>query len=223
MGRPAGQALLQKLDASGGLPAGVQQRFVRDACALIDAEELTEPASCFRFVTLEGSDGGALRAEGETLYGPRLIPASGRLTGLACGVATIGPALERRVSALFAERKMSLALALDQVGNRLLLEESRKLQDSMLVHARRLELSMAGELRPGDPGLALSAQAAVLRLADAARIAVALSSGQALTPLKSVSVVMGAGIDLPPATWSRCDDCRSRATCKIAGDAAVAT
>lgn len=223
MPRAAGRAMLQKLNASGALPAGVQERFVRDACALIDAEGLIEPASCFRFVTLEATEGGVLRAEGETLYGPRLIPASGRLTGLACGVATIGPALERRVSALFAERKMSLALALDQVGNRLLLEESRKLQDHILVHAGKHELSMAGELRPGDPGLALSAQAAVLRLADAARIGVALSSGQALTPLKSVSVVMGAGVELPPATWSRCDDCRSRATCRIAGDAAVAT
>ena len=138
------------------------------------------------------------------------------MTGLACGVVTLGPALERRVASLFAEKCYSLALALDDVGNQLLFAATRRAQDRMLAAARAQGLSMAGELRPGDPGLALQAQGLVLRLADAASIGVDVNRGHALTPLKSISMVLGVGVDLPPARWSRCDDCPSRAKCRVA-------
>jgi hypothetical protein len=110
---------------------------------------------------------------------------------------------------------MSLALALDDVANDLLLAVSRRLQDRMLLTARTRGLTMAGELRPGDPGLALNAQAGLLRLAGASSIGVSLFGGHMLSPVKSVSMMLGAGLDLPPARWSRCDECGSRATCKI--------
>ena len=144
------------------------------------------------------------------------MPESGELTGLACGVVTLGPALERRVTSLFAEKCYSLALALDDIGNQLLLAATRQAQDRMWAAARAQNLTMAGELRPGDPGLALQTQGLVLRLADAASIGVEVNRGHALTPLKSISMVLGVGVDLPPARWSRCDDCPSRATCRVA-------
>ncbi len=75
---------------------------------------------------------------------------------------------------------------------------------------------MAGELRPGDPGLGLEAQAAVLRLAKADEIGVAASRLDMLNPMKSASAMFGVGVDLPPARWSRCDRCPSRKTCKVA-------
>ena len=110
---------------------------------------------------------------------------------------------------------MSMALALDDVANDLLLAVSRRLQDRILLTARMQGLTMAGELRPGDPGLSLNAQAGVLRLADAASIGVSLFGGHMLNPVKSISVMLGVGLDLPPARWSRCDECGSRGTCKI--------
>ena len=60
----------------------------------------------------------------------RLVPESGQLTALAVGIFTLGPALERRVTALFAERRMSLALALDKLGNELLFALSRRVAGS---------------------------------------------------------------------------------------------
>lgn len=220
VGRP--DVLRELRDKTSGPHAATRARARRDALALVTAENLLDAAFCFRFVPVERIEGGVLRAGGEAIRGPRLVPESGRLTALACAVATVGPGIERRVSALFAERRMSLALALDQIGNELLMHVSRKMQDRMLALAAKRRLAMAGELRPGDPGLALGAHAPVLRLAGADRIGVALSAGHALTPLKSMSAVMGVGVDLPPATWSRCDDCRSRPTCKLVHAAATA-
>jgi hypothetical protein len=200
-------------------PASMPDRLARlhdKAIALVEGEQLIAPAFCSRVVKLDQCAGEFLIAEGEVLHAPRLQPSEGELTALACGVATLGPALERKVTSLFAARQPSLALALDRLGNQLLHIVSRHLHDAMLVGGRRLGLTLAGELRPGDPGLALEAQGSLLRLAGASRIGVTVSAGHALQPLKSVSVLLGAGIGLPRATWSRCDDCRSRQGCALA-------
>jgi acyl transferase domain-containing protein len=193
-----------------------RERFHREAVDLIEREKLIASAFSFRIAELDAPAEEQLRVGGETLYAPRLLPEAGELTGLACGVVTIGSALEKRVSSLFAEKCVSLALALDDIGNQLLLAATRHAQDRMLAAARAKGLSMAGELRPGDPGLALQAQGLVLRLADAASIGVSVSRGHALTPHKSISMMLGVGLDLPPAHWSRCDDCPSREKCRVA-------
>lgn len=124
---------------------------------------------------------------------------------------------------MFARRRASLALALDRIGNELLFALCRLVQDRMLADATCRGLTMAGELRAGDPGLALEAQASVLRLAHAETVGVSLTSGQFMRPVKSISMVLGVGVDLPPARWSRCDACPSRAKCHVArrADAAV--
>jgi hypothetical protein len=207
------------------LPSGnaahiARQRYRDEALELIARESLISPAFSFRIANLERPAGEMLHVGGENICAPRLLPESGELTALACAVVTLGPRLEQRAALLFAERCYSLALALDDLGNALLWAAIRRAQDRTMLAANKRGLTMAGELRPGDPGLALEAQSAVLRIADAAAIGVSLSRGHALRPLKSVSMVLGVGVDLPPARWSRCDDCPSRMRCQVVARAA---
>lgn len=205
-------------------PSGLtdaRRRFRGEAIALARAEGLGRAEMTFAVVPLDAPAAETLRAGGEKFFAPRMLPDSGELTALAFGVCTIGPALVEKVRALFAERKMSLALALDTLGNQMLMEASRRLQDRILADVTKRGLTMAGELRAGDPGLALEAQPAVLRLAGAERIGVVATSSLALEPAKSASVMFGVGRDLPAALWSRCDDCRSRKTCAVALRAAA--
>lgn len=188
-----------------------------EALALVEAESLAAPRAVWRIAALDGEPGaaGTLCIDGRQLDAPWLVPASGRLTAVACAVCTIGEALEAKVGALFAERRASLAVALDSVGNELLFALSRRTQDRMLADARRLGLTVAGELRAGDPGLALHAQRTVLELAGATEIGVELTHTMMMHPNKSTSIVQGVGVALPAQTWSRCDDCRSRARCNL--------
>jgi len=196
-------------------------RYRRDAIDLLERDDLLDAAYSYRIVALDEPPSDVLRAGGETLDTLRLVPKSGKLTALGVGICTLGPALERRASALFAERRMSLALALDRLGNELLSALSRRVQDRIIIESRRRGLTAAGELRAGDPGLPLSAQTAVHRLAGAEEIGVSVTPGQVLHPLKSMSMVLGIGINLPPALWSRCDDCPSAPRCRMSGRTAV--
>ncbi len=198
-----------------GRPSAARDRLREQALGLLREEQLLDASYSYRIVPLQATAGPVLHADGEQLEAPWLIPASGRLTALACCVCTLGAGLERRVTALFSQRRASLAIALDELGNELLFELSRRAQDRMLAQVTRSGLSMAGELRAGDPGLALQAQGAVLRLAEGERIGVRVGAGHLMHPLKSTSLVMGVGQDMPPATWSRCDSCRQRARCGV--------
>jgi hypothetical protein len=218
-----GSSLVRELAAlpCAGGPLGLRGRYRSDAIELLERENLLDAAYCCRIVPLDEPPSTVLRAGGETLDALRLVPESGQLMAVAAGICTLGPALERRTTALFAERRMSLALALDQLGNELLFALSRRAQDRIVGEAQKAGLTAAGELRAGDPGLPLAAQAAVQRLAGAGEIGVSVTPGQVLHPLKSMSMVLGIGIDLPPARWSRCDDCPSARKCRMSGRAAA--
>ena len=160
-------------------------------------------------------DDGWLCLDGSACGPPGCCRASGRLTAVACAVATIGEP-GTGIAELFAARRASLAVALDGLGNELLFALSRRLQDRMLVEAQRQALCMAGELRAGDPGLQLQAQHTVLQLAGAAAIDVTLTRTMMMNPTKSTSIIQGVGLALPAQSWSRCDHCRSRPRCQLA-------
>ncbi len=218
--------LLRELRAAPVPPAlARRERLValrQQALDRVEQQGLLDTRACWRVVPLEGAPGqtGWLCLDGERLQAPWLVPESGQLTAVACAVATIGAALEHEVSACFASRQAALAVALDGVGNELLHALSRRVQDRMWADVRRQGLSMAGELRAGDPGLALEAQRTVLRLAGADAIDVQLTRTMMMNPTKSTSIVQGVGLQLPQQTWSRCDHCRSRARCSLAAAAA---
>jgi hypothetical protein len=196
--------------------SAAQGRLRAEALELLRAESVLEAGYTYRFVSIDSTNGGVLCLAGETLEAPWLLPDSGTLTAVACCVATLGEGLETRVRALFAARRAALALVLDDLGNELLFALVRLAQDRMLAAATRQGLSMAGELRSGDPGLALGTQRTVLALAGASTLRVTLSSGCVMRPLKSTSMVLGVGLALPKARWSRCDHCPRRARCRVA-------
>lgn len=219
-------ALLHDVRA-GRVPPIVARRdrliALRDeALSMAESLDLVDARARWRIVPLDGEPGetGRLCLDGRQIEAPWLVPASGQLTAVACAVATIGSALEEQVGRLFAERRASLAVALDGVGNELLFALSRRVQDRLLAQARRQGLTVAGELRAGDPGLRLQAQHTVLELAGAADIGLALTSTLMMNPTKSTSIVQGIGLALPAQQWSRCTHCRSRERCNLAQEAA---
>jgi hypothetical protein len=205
---------LVKGPLEGLSPASARLR--KHAISLIQDEKLLEASYSYNIVPLDhAADGPSLRAGGERLEASRLLPESGELTALGCGVYTLGPRFEARISELFQQRRAALAVVLDELGVELLFAMGRRIQDRMLSECYRKRLSMGAELHAGDPGLDLQAQAAVLRLAEAEVIGVELHKGQLITPLKSGSVVFAVGRNLPEVAWSCCESCPSNNKCNF--------
>ena len=99
--------------SQSGRPSASRERLRREAINLARSEDLVDAAYYYCIVPLDVPAAELHCAGDETLFAPWLRPASGQLTAISWAVCTLGPRLENRVSELFAERRASLALALD--------------------------------------------------------------------------------------------------------------
>lgn len=208
-------ALMRRLPAPDPrAPAALGERRAR-ALEALQAEGAVEPVFAYRIVALDAAGPDALVADGRRLHAPQLLPPSGTLEAVGIVVCTLGAGVERRVRAYFTARRPSSALALEGLANELLFALADRAQERLTLTALRGGRTVAGELRPGDPGMDLGAQSDLLGLAEAHAIGVRATAGGALSPLASSTSVHGVGRGLPAATWSRCDRCPSAPRCAL--------
>ena len=195
---------------------GAALKARRESLSLIASESLLSPKCSYRNIASSMTRG----TPAELLLGDAALQtpgfeAVGGLTGVAAVACTLGPALEQRVSDLCAERKFSLALALDELGNELLIYTVRMAAWKVRGEARRLGLSTGDTLTPGGRGLSLDQQARVVGLAGGEQIGITVTQEGMLLPLKSRSILVSVGKGLKAKPWRRrCETCSSREQCK---------
>ena len=180
--------------------ASTRRSAARDrARAIIEREELASPKFGYRI--LPGIESARLPqlAEGQS--------------AVAAAVCTLGSALEARVSALFHGGERLLALELDHAGNELLYRFGDELLGAIGREARRRGLRAGDARSPGDPGLSLAHQRAVLSLASAGDCGVTASAGGMVAPVKSLSYVVPLGAALVRTAARPCARCPSRDRC----------
>ena len=209
--------IMHRLGAEG-LPsraAAARARARGEALAMIKRENLAAPAMTSRIVPVGRIAGVEIELDGVAVHAPGLAGAPGELRAVAAAVCTLGAAIERRVSALFAARRRLLALALDDIGNEMLFRLADRSVARIRRRARLDGLESGIEASPGDAGLPLDQQAFVLALAGSSRIGVSATGTSMLSPVKSLSILvaLGHGLDPRPAP-ARCDCCPSRDRCR---------
>ena len=179
-------------------------------------ENLVQAVSQFRLHPVECIEDDVVKAAGVALFAPALAQGSGRVTAVVAAACTLGPALENRVSALFAARRPSLGMALDSLGTDLLFRLSDRLYARIRRELRRQGLHIGPPENPGDGGLALEAQSAVLQLSGVDAAALSANASGMLQPVKSLTFVAALGPDLPThAITPRCSRCSARDRCTI--------
>jgi len=128
-------------------------------------------------------------------------------------VCTIGPRLERRVSALL-ESDPLLALALDGLGSAACERLAGILCGEIEQHAADHGMRVTGPLAPGMIGWPLlEAQRQVFSLVDAARLGVVLTPSGQMIPRKSLSFVVGIGARVHRR--ATCPACGARDRCRF--------
>jgi hypothetical protein len=146
--------------------------------------------------------------EGEAIAGA--LEGAGTIVTVVC---TIGPLLERRVSALL-ESDPLLALALDGLGSAACERLAGILCGEIEQQAANHGMRVTGPLAPGMIGWPLlEAQRQVFSLVDAAPLGVVLTSSGQMIPRKSLSFVVGIGTRVH--TRATCPACGSRDRCKF--------
>ncbi len=197
---------------------GETARLVRarlDARRLLDEERLAEPCSAYRLHRVKAIRGSCFDMGEACLELPAFSELEG-ISSLASAACTLGARLEERVSDLFRSREPLLAMALDDLGTQLLFRLSDRLYARIRREARRQGLQAGEAQSPGDEGLSLAAQPAVLALAGIDAQLVSANSRGMLRPVKSLSFVVALGPHLPARSLPpRCLRCASREKCRV--------
>jgi len=124
---------------------------------------------------------------------------------LAVIVVSIGPGLEERVTELSQGGEALAATLLDGIGSAAVDQLAVEVCHGIAQEARTRGYGAGSPLSPGMPGLAITEQGNILKLAGAARIGVSLTASGVMVPRKSTSLVVALGPEM--ATWSQAEVC----------------
>jgi hypothetical protein len=173
------------------VPTGDVLALFDEAVALGDA--LMAPRLVYRAVPVAGQGPDVIEAGGEALHIPEIGRLWGRLEAVGAAVVTVGEEIERRVAALFEARELPLAVMLDSVGSAAV-ESAAEYANDLLCQAGLSEgLRVTNRISPGYAGWATAEQAALFRLCPGAPIGVTLNDACFMTPVKTISLLVGVG------------------------------
>lgn len=212
-GRRAARFMSSSLPASSARMAALLPELAGE----IREEGLLSPAMTFESFAVAGTGGGVLRlADGTELGG--LSALAGEFDGaeeIVIAAATLGPAIETRIAALFAERRAMRALALEELATAALFELSDQIASRITRLATAKGHALSERYAPGDLGVPFSMQPKLCELAGAAELGITLSSSGMMRPVKSLCFLFASGADLAAPRQTRsCETCRARERCR---------
>jgi hypothetical protein len=134
---------------------------------------------------------------------------------LAFVVGTIGPKLEKQVTAYNRKSEALRGLLLDGIGSAAVDSLIQQVCKFITEEASGRGYQVSSPISPGMPGLPITAQQQLLTMASSEKIGVSLTSSGMMVPRKSASMVIGLGLKMP--TWTRaevCAHCNLNKTCQ---------
>jgi hypothetical protein len=161
--------------------------------ALALGRALVAPRAVVRWLPVDAQDGARLVTVDATLAIPDIDRHWGRIERLGVAVCTIGPALERRVGELWAARELPLASMLDGVGSGAVESLAEYVNDLLCQEGIPAGLKVTNRVSPGYGAWDVRDQAAIFRLCPGDAIDVRLNDACFMDPVKSISLVVGAG------------------------------
>jgi hypothetical protein len=200
----------------GAGSAGKFRMLLPEVIAEIEGDRLIAPGFAHETHAIERLDGETLRLDCGTEF-PGVPAAECGLIGathLATCVGTIGPALEARVSELYAARQAASAWVMGEVGIAVLFAFTQG-ATARVTHAAAAKGLKAGRpLQPGNQGLEFAHQETVAELAGAASIGVTVMPRGMMRPVNSLSMLIGLGKGLTAQRAHDCATCKARERCR---------
>ena len=191
----------------GDVPEPAVLALFDEALAL--GERLMAPRAVYRAAAVDGQGPDWIAAGGERLTIPDVERLWGPLEAVGAAICTVGESIETRVRELFDAREFPLAVMLDSVGSAAVESLAEHVNDLLCHAGLAAGLRVTNRVSPGYAGWDVAEQAALFRLCPGAPIGVTLNAGRMMTPLKSISLLVGVG---PAARvdhyFTQCRRCR---------------
>jgi len=174
--------------------------------ASVDDLNLLEPAMAYESYRITEVRHDRLCLEGNVaLRGsllPSVVPQAKELAAVIC---TIGPKLEKEATDYFGKSEPLRGLLLDGIGSAAVDSLAQEVCRFMRHKASSRGYQTSSPLNPGMPGFPISEQWQMLKLVPAEEIGVSLAASGTMVPCKSISMVIGIGLQM--TTWTQAEGC----------------
>lgn len=204
-------------DAGGSLGRLLARPSVRadwDA-ALADARALVEPAALWNtFPIREFRHERLIVADGTRIGGGPVSEVMAGATHLVAAVVTAGSGISARASELQGQGERLRAMFLDDFGSWAVDQVRQGLCRHIEAEAGARDWHASAALSPGESAWKVDEQAVIFGLIDTGPIGVTLTPSLVMTPVKSLSLIIGIGPEpLGSEGGSNCDYCTIRERC----------
>ncbi len=189
---PAEVLRFQGYKASSGPPSPAVSKLFDEAMAL--GRRLMAPAAVVRWLPVIEGSADALEIPAEVLNISGIGARWGRVELVAAAVCTIGDAVEQRVRELWNARELPLAAMLDSVGSAAAESLAEYVNDVLCHEGLAHGLRVTNRISPGYGSWDVREQSLLFRLCPGAAVGVALNAACFMTPEKSITLLVGAGV-----------------------------
>jgi len=161
--------------------------------ALAEGRRLMAPTVVYRSAEVAKTDDHLIALQdGTELRIPEIGRFWGEIDAVGIGISTIGDGVERRVGELFDAREFPLAVMLDSVGSAAV-ECLAEWVNDFLCQLALPDLKVTNRISPGYAGWDVAEQQALFCLCPGDRVGITLNDYAMMTPLKSISFLVGIG------------------------------
>ena len=199
---------------------GLERPVLRARLAglLDEVGALAAPAACYRAYGIEAILHERLQLAGGTRIGSG--PVASVVAGaeeLYVALCTIGPALDKRVRENQAAGRYFDMLMLDEIGSWAVDQVRQQLYEGIQAQLAERGWRTSSPLAPGESTWPMREQRIIFKLLDAERVGIELGPADLMSPLKSLSLIFGAGErEMGSEGLTNCDFCSIQDRCRYA-------
>jgi hypothetical protein len=185
------------------------------AAALDGATNLIRPAAAWdTFAIKEFRHERLVLVNGTRIGGGPVASVVAGANELAVGVCTVGGAISSRITELQAEGQRLQAMFLDDLASWAVDQVRQQLCHGIEVSAQGRGWRASASLSPGESEWSVGEQSIIFGLLDTQPIGVVLRESLVMSPIKSLSLILGLGPGpLGVEGASNCDFCTLRERC----------
>jgi len=191
------------------------KNLIGELLVSLSDKHLLEPAIAYEIYSITEVGHHRVRLEGNAaLHGPLLPSVLLEAKELSVVVCTIGPKLEEKVTDYLERSEPLSGLLLDGIGSAAVDSLAQEVCKLIMHEASLRGYQTGSPLSPGMPGFPISEQWRLFELVPAEEIGVNLTPSGMMVPRKSVSMVIGIGLQM--TTWTQaevCARCNLKETC----------
>jgi hypothetical protein len=183
--------------------------------AMKEIEEAIQPVACWdRFPIQKFLHDKLVLANGVRIGGGPVVQVVGGAEELIVAVCSVGPAVDRLIEEAQQARQLFRALVLNDMAAWAVDMVRQQLCLWLEREAKEQRYHISAPLSPGESVWSVEDQAVIFSLLDASQINVSLSPSLVMSPIKSLSLILGVGSQpVGVEGASNCDFCTIKERC----------